>query len=121
MLAPQGNFVLAQFPKIFDNPDVNYILGDCWDIEVNQTQLGSQIKWEELLTKMETIIHKLYSIIYDPQFLFDHVYPTRSQALESELFLKREVMIKQVILTNKLKVPKLPVTKPKEGEAANPV
>ena len=31
MLAPGGNFAIAQFRKIFDSPDVNLILADCWE------------------------------------------------------------------------------------------
>lgn len=34
-MAPQGNFVIAQFRKIFDNPDTNFLMGDCWDIDIN--------------------------------------------------------------------------------------
>lgn len=31
MIAPTGNFAIAQFRKIYDNPDVNLILADSWD------------------------------------------------------------------------------------------
>jgi hypothetical protein len=31
MLAPGGNFAIAQFRKLFDSPDVNLLLADAWD------------------------------------------------------------------------------------------
>lgn len=102
MLAPQGNFIIAQFKKIFDNPDVNNIMGECWDIEVTQVQ-GQQINLEKLLQKLEEFVGKLYSLIYNPQFHFDHVFPTRSSPLESNVFKTREVMIKKSLLPSNSK------------------
>lgn len=44
-----------------------------------------------LTQKVEDFMTKLYSVIYNPEFKFDHVYPTRSQPLESNLLLNREI------------------------------
>ena len=88
MSAPSGNFVIAQFRKVFDNPDVNALLGDCWEAEVNQKLLQNQqsVNFEALMKKMEEFMTKLYSIIYQSDFCFDHVFPTRSSGVESNLF-----------------------------------
>lgn len=37
MVLPDGNVSIAQFKQIYDNPDLNLIMGECWDIEVTQT------------------------------------------------------------------------------------
>jgi hypothetical protein len=31
MVAPMGCFAMAQFRKVYDNPDLQLILADCWD------------------------------------------------------------------------------------------
>jgi hypothetical protein len=46
------------------------------------------------MEKVETFLIKLYAIIYSESFKFDHVYPTRSLPVDSELFLQREHLIK---------------------------
>ena len=79
MTAPQGNFVIAQFRKIYDNPDVNFILGDCWDQEMSaklavvgasgkDNQAGSGIDMALAMKRMEEFMIKVYSIIYSSEF-----------------------------------------------------
>jgi hypothetical protein len=85
MIAPNGNFAIAQFRKIYDNPDVNLILADCW--ETYETSLNKPPTLDQLMEKVETFLIKLYAIIYSETFKFDHVYPTRSLPVDSELFL----------------------------------
>jgi len=94
MIAPTGNFAIAQFRKIYDNPDVNLILADCWDYyETTLCKTGPSL--DQLLQKMEECLIKLYPIIYSEDFHLDHVYPTRSSPVDSELFYIRETLIKQ--------------------------
>lgn len=64
---------------------MNLILGECWD---------ESKPLEQLVTKAEEALVKLYAIIYSDEFRFDHVYPTRSSAAESDLFKTRERLIK---------------------------
>lgn len=52
---------------------------------------------------MEDYLTKLYAIIYSEDFYFDHVYPTRSLAIDSDLFLLRESMIKAQLSPAKFK------------------
>jgi hypothetical protein len=63
MLAPSGNFAIAQFRKIFDNPDVNLILADCWE-SYESTAPKGQFTLEELINGMEEFLVKTYAIIY---------------------------------------------------------
>ena len=95
MLAPSGNFAIAQFRKIFDNPDVNLILADCWE-NFETTAPKGHFTIDELLAGMEEFLVKTYAIIYCEDFHFDHVYPTRGpNSVDSDLFIHRETMMKQ--------------------------
>ena len=103
MLAPSGNFAIAQFRKIFDNPDVNLILADCWE-NYESTAPKGQFNVDEYLVALEEFLVKTYAIIYCEEFHFDHVYPTRgANSVDSELFVRRETMIKQQLAPQKYK------------------
>ena len=103
MLAPSGNFAIAQFRKIFDNPDVNLILADCWE-NFETTAPKGQFTIDELLASMEEFLVKTYAIIYCEDFHFDHVYPTRGpNSVDSDLFIHRETMMKQQLAPQKYK------------------
>jgi hypothetical protein len=52
---------------------------------------------------MEDYMLKVYAIIYSEEFHFDHVYPTRSLPPDSDLFLARELAIKQQLAPIKYK------------------
>jgi hypothetical protein len=94
MLAPSGNFAIAQFRKIFDNPDVNLFLQDCWE-NFETTTPKCQFTIDELLAGIEFLL-KTYAIIYCEDFHFDHFYPTRGpNSVDSDLFINRERMMKQ--------------------------
>ncbi len=84
MTAPAGNFVIAQFRKIFDNPDVQFLVGDCWDIEIKKQNAANNIELQVKL--MEEFMTKLYSIVYSSSFCLEHIFPTRSSSFESDLF-----------------------------------
>lgn len=58
---------------------------------------------------------KLYSIIYSAEFAFDHVNPTRSSSMESEIFKTREMMIKNALIPGRYK-PFIDQPKKKKGE-----
>ena len=104
MLAPSGNFALAQFRKVFDNPDVNLILADSWEHYETTMAPKGQFTVDELLAGVEEFLVKTYAIIYCEDFHFDHVYPTRApHSLESETFAKREIMLKQQLAPQKYK------------------
>lgn len=62
---------LSQFSKIYNCPDIQAALAQCWPL------LG-QMAPEAALAKMDHWIRLLYAILYEPDFAFDHVYPTRS-------------------------------------------
>jgi hypothetical protein len=103
MLAPAGNFAIAQFRKIFDNPDVNLLLADCWE-NYESTAPKGQFTVDEYLAALEEFLVKTYAIIYCEGFHFDHVYPTRgANSVDSELFIHRETMIKQQLAPLKYK------------------
>lgn len=79
--------MIAQFRKVFDNPDMNLLMADCWEQEVNLKAVQSQpVNMELMVKKMEEFMGKLYSIIYSAEFCFDHVFPTRSSGVDSQLF-----------------------------------
>ena len=52
---------------------------------------------------MDDSLTKLYALIYSEDFHFDHVYPTRSLALDSDLFQARESLIKAQLAPAKFK------------------
>lgn len=56
---------------------------------------------DQLLKKMEEFLIKLYAIIHSEEFRFDHVYPTRSSPVDSDLFLTREALIKLQLAPSK--------------------
>jgi hypothetical protein len=88
MIAPSGNFAIAQFRKIFDSPDVNLILADSWEHYETTMAPKGQFTVDELQAAMEEFLIQSYAIIYSEDFRFDHVYPTRApHSLESEIFL----------------------------------
>ena len=68
------------------------ILADCWDHYESTSPKPPSM--DQLISKMEDFLIKLYSIIYTESFHFDHIYPTRSLSVDSELFKIRERMIK---------------------------
>jgi len=74
------------------------LLADCWDEPASSTT-----SIEQLLPKMDDSLTKLYAIIYSEDFHFDHVYPTRSLALDSDLFQARESLIKAQLAPAKFK------------------
>jgi hypothetical protein len=90
MSAPSGNFAIAQFKKLFDNPDVNLLLADAWD-HFELTSKPSSM--EEYLAKMEDFLVKVYAIVHWEDFQYDHVYPTRSSGIDSALFARREEIL----------------------------
>lgn len=90
MLAPSGNFAIAQFRKLFDNPDVNLLLADAWDFNEQQ---NTTAKPEDAIPKMEDFLLKMYAVIHWEEFRFDHVYPTRSSNIDSKLYAKREEIV----------------------------
>jgi hypothetical protein len=103
MLAPGGNFAIAQVRKIFDSPDVNLILADCWE-HYESTAPKGQFTVDEYLGALEEFLVKTYAIIYCEGFHFDHVYPTRgANSTDSDLFILRETMIKQQLAPQKYK------------------
>lgn len=106
MIAPQGSFALAQFRKIYDSPDVQLVLAECWDAWEVDNKSPPTI--EQLIVKMEDYLLKVYAIVYSEDFSYDHVYPTRSLPVDSELFIKRELAIKQQL--NPIKFKKLSVS-----------
>ena len=55
------------------------------------------------MRKMEEMMIKLYSIIYSSEFQFEHVYPTRSTPLDSDLFRNREQLIKNALIPGRYK------------------
>lgn len=55
---------------------------------------------------------KLYSIIYSSEFAFEHVFPTRSTPLDSDLFRIREQLIKNALIPGRYK-PTIDLSKPK--------
>jgi hypothetical protein len=61
-----------------------------------------------LLTKMEDYLIKAYAVAYNEHFHFDHVYPTRSLPVDSDLFLTREALLKFELAPLKFK--RLPPT-----------
>jgi hypothetical protein len=99
--APSGNFAIAQFRKIFDNPDVNLILADCWD--ANESTALKSTTLDQMMNKVEDSLLKAYAIIYSEAFHFDHVYPTRSNPVDSETFLARDALLKQQLAPSKYK------------------
>ena len=104
MLAPAGNFAIAQFRKIFDNPDVNLILADSWEHYETTMAPKGQFTTDELLVAMEQFLVQTYAIIYCEDFHFDHVYPTRApHSIESDTFLQREILMKQQLAPQKYK------------------
>lgn len=52
---------------------------------------------------MEDYIYKLYSIVYSPDYSLNHVYPTRSSPVDSDLFNKRETLVKELLIPGKFK------------------
>ena len=60
-----------------------------------------------MAAKVEQFLSKLYCLIYSPSFEYDFIYPTRSIAYESDLYINRENLIKQALVTNKAKLGKL--------------
>ncbi|TNV88020.1 hypothetical protein FGO68_gene1522 [Halteria grandinella] len=101
MIAPQGSFAIAQFRKIYDSPDVQLIMAECWEAwELDNKQPPTL---EQLIVKMEDYILKIYAIVYSEDFHYDHVYPCRSLPVDSELFTKRELAIKQQLAPIKYK------------------
>lgn len=121
MIAPQGNFAIAQFRRLFDSPDINLLLADCWGDTYDQVDLTPGAKsanaysWDMLLAKMEDYLIKAYAIAYSQPFHFDHVYPTRSLPTDSDLFQTRETLLKQQLAP--LKYKKL-ITQQKKPAAA---
>jgi len=92
MLAPGGNFAIAQFRKIYDNPDVNLLMADIWEHWENSF-LPKAPGFAEMTQKIEEILIKVYAILYWEDFHFDHVYPTRSSSIDGPLYAKREELM----------------------------
>jgi hypothetical protein len=43
MIAPQGSFAIAQFRKVYDSPDVQLIMGECWEAWEMEVKLNATI------------------------------------------------------------------------------
>jgi hypothetical protein len=65
---------------------VNLILADCWEHFETTAPKGAPTI-DESLAMMEEFLVKAYAIIYWEDFHFDHVYPTRSTSVDSDLFV----------------------------------
>lgn len=77
------------------------VLAECWDSW--ETDGKQQATIDQLMVKMEEYLLKTYAIIYSEEYHFDHVYPTRSLPVDNELFVAREMAIKQQLAPIKYK------------------
>ena len=66
--------MLSQFGKIYDNPDLSAAIAEHWTKMSNSDS--------EKVVTMKKIVERLYGLINDVEFGFDHVYPSRSTTNE---------------------------------------
>ena len=92
MLAPGGNFAIAQFRQVFDSPDLNLLLAETWDYHF-PADSAKPHPLPDLLGKLENSLLKLYAIVHWQDFGYDKVYPTRSGNVDGKRWLKRQDLV----------------------------
>jgi len=68
-------------------------MSDAWDSHFPADVTKPLLTMPELIDKLKVYLHKLYALVHWEDFYFDHVYPTRSTSVDSDLFAKREDII----------------------------
>jgi len=120
MRSPEANLVISQFKPIFDNPDTQNLLAECWDLET-AALTKSKVDMPVLRDKVELFMTRLYPLIHKPAYKFNFANPL-APCIAADLLKTREILMKRAVLTTKGKIPKEEVQEPdvNEGEAYKP-
>ena len=83
MLAPGGNFAIAQFRQVFDSPDLNLLLAETWDHHF-PVDSAKPHPLPDLLGKLENSLLRLYAIVHWQDFGYNKVYPDEKRQRRRE-------------------------------------
>lgn len=80
MTQPTLDLVMVQFPKIYNSPDFQAVLADCWS-GTSFAGADAGIVSDAKLERLRLFVHRAYSVMFEHNVKLDPVYPTRSSPL----------------------------------------
>ena len=88
MTQPSLDLVMVQFPKIYNSPDFQAALADCWS-GVNFVGSDAEVLSDGKLERLNMFVQRAYSVMFEQSVKLDPVYPTRSSPLNQRAYRAR--------------------------------